>query len=563
MNRTQLDFRDIQQPAPIYAEVEAEYTALEQQLDLARSAAECISVVEKWDQLRRKLTTWRSLVHLRFNQDTENEQYQNDRDQCDQMWPKLAELSLRLKRKLIASPYQRSLQQKFGAQAFARWQMEMSTHNPAIERDRVRQTKLEAEYTRLQASAQFEFMGGKYNLEQITRFFEHPDRRIRHDASRTRWNWFTKNRKALDRLFDHLVKLRAEMAQKLGFDDYTEMAYRLLLRVDYGREDVAGFRDAVRQEVVPLAIELKRRQADDLGLEKLMFWDEALHDPAGNPAPRDDQESIIQSAREMFDELGQELGSFFRLMLDADLFDLKSRPGKAEGGFCTDFPLHGVPFIFANFNGTKDDVEVFTHDMGHAFQYYMSQHQPLSDYHWPSSEACEIHAMSLEFLCWPHLEKLFADKAQRFREIQLRRSLLFLPYGAAIDHFQHLVYANPSATPAERNAMWQEMERMYLPWRRYGDLEHPSQGGMWQTQRHVYLVPFYYIDYTLAQTCALQFWMRSQSDFDQAMRSYVALCRRGGQLPFGQLVSSAGLRSPFDSGCLSQVVARVREAIGV
>jgi M3 family oligoendopeptidase len=248
-------------------------------------------------------------------------------------------------------------------------------------------------------------------------------------------------------------------------------------------------------------------------------------------------------------------------MHEGSFLDLKNRDGKAGGGFCTSFPSHGMPFIYANFNGTKGDVEVFTHEVGHAFQCYQSRAKPLFEYLWPTFESCEIHSMSLEYLTWPHMEKFFGDGAERFRRIHLMQGMLFLPYGVAVDHFQHLVYASPGATPAERYKMWQEVERLYLPSVNYGDLPHAGEGGRWQYKRHIYLSPFYYIDYTLALTCALQFWLRSRQDPSGTMKAYVALCGRGGEAPFRELARSAGLKSPFEPGCLKDVVAQARATL--
>jgi len=196
---------------------------------------------------------------------------------------------------------------------------------------------------------------------------------------------------------------------------------------------------------------------------------------------------------------GTRLGEFFRLANDGGFLDLACRPGKAAGGFCTGLPTAGMPFVFANFNGTKHDAEVFTHEIGHAYQYWSSRAQPLADYLFPTMESCEIHSMGLELLTWPHMERFFGADAERFRRLHLTESLLFLPYGVAVDHFQHLVYEKPDATPEERHAMWREMEKIYLPWRKYGDLAYPAKGGLWQRQLHIYGAPFYYIDYTLAQ----------------------------------------------------------------
>ena len=263
-------------------------------------------------------------------------------------------------------------------------------------------------------------------------------------------------------------------------------------------------------------------------------------------------------ARGMFDAMHPEIGAFFRLMVDARLLDLENREGKAGGGFCTSFPTVGLPFIFANFNGSKHDAEVFTHEMGHALQGYLSRDKAVADYLWPTLESCEIHSMGLEFLAWPHMERFFGEDAQRFRRVHLAQALLFIPYGVAVDHYQHLVYAEPDATPARRHEMWLEMERMYMPGRDYGDLPFVGKGGFWQKQRHIYNSPFYYIDYTLAQTCALQLWVRSRKDPEGTLRDYLALCRRGGEAPFQALARSAGIRSPLEPGCLREVAALAR-----
>lgn len=557
-----VDFHDISVATPQLEDVAAEYAQIHQALDAATDVAGEIAAVMKWDDLRRRLETWEALVHLRFNQDTKNEAYKQARDYCDELRPKLTELSVILKRRLLASPRRAELEAHFGPQAFALWQANITTYDPVIEADMVREAKLEAEYIELTASARLPFQGETYNLSSIVKFREHPDREVRHAAEKLRWGWYAENRAALDRIYDEQVMLRTKMAQKLGFENYIGLGYQRMARVDYNQYDVERFRAAVREYVVPLGIELRERQAKKLGVDKLMFWDDGLYDPAGNPTPQGDHDWLVAQAQVMYDEMGHGLDDFFRLMVDGHLMDLKNREMKAGGGFCTSFPTHGVPFVYANFNGTKGDVEVLTHEIGHAFQNYMSREQTLIDYLWPTYESCEIHSMGLEFLSLPWVDKFFGQEgAERFRRLHLELSLLFLPYGVAVDHFQHLVYAKPEATPAERHAMWQEVEQMYLPWRDYGDLPHVADGGFWQFQRHIYLNPFYYIDYTLAQTCALQYWVWAEKDFPKAMQSYVQLCQRGGEAPFQQLARGAGLISPFDEGCLRDVVAQAKAVL--
>jgi M3 family oligoendopeptidase len=557
---------------PQYDEMAREYADLEAAFARAKSAEECNEVVHRWDQIRRRLETWSALVSLRFNQDTANEQYRADREYSDEIQPRLTDLDVRIKRLLLASPYREDLAKKYGEQAFALWAADVMSFEPAIQDHLVQEAKLQAEYSELTAAAKLEFRGETLNHSAIVKYREDPDRNTRHEAELVRWQWYADNREQLDRIFTDLVQLRHEMATTLKFKNFVELGYKRMKRVDYNEADVDRFRAEVREHVVPLAVELRQKQARDLGVDKLMYWDDAIHDPQGNPAPLGDHDWMIERAQEMFAAMDPELDNFFHLLRTAKLMDLKNREGKSPGGFCTAFPSYGLPFIFANFNGTKHDVEVFTHEVGHAYQCYLSRNLPLLDYLWPTFESCEIHSMGLEFLTWPHMDKFFGGPegqagssasggGDRFRRIHLTQGLLFLPYGVAVDHFQHLVYSRPEATAEERHQMWQEMERLYLPWRAYGDLPHVRDGGFWQFQRHIYLSPFYYIDYTLAQTCALQLWVRSQQDPKKTIQDYNALCRRGGEAPFQALVRGAGLISPFEPDCLRDVVAQARRAL--
>ena len=333
-------------------------------------------------------------------------------------------------------------------------------------------------------------------------------------------------------------------------------------RVDYDAADVARYRDQVVAHVVPLVARLLEARRAEFGWDRLRHWDEALIDPQGNPAPIGDHDTLVTAAQEMFDRMDPRLGEFYRMMQAGGFLDLRNRPGKAGGGFCTSFPTAGVPFIFANFNGTHHDIGVFTHEMGHAFQCWESRHQPGIDQLWPTMEAAEIHSMGLEFLTHPQMGLLVGEgAAERFRRMHLISSLAFLPYGVCVDHFQHEVYAKPEATPEERHAIWQRLERRYMPWTDYGDLAYPAKGGRWQAKQHIYNSPFYYIDYTLALCCAMQFWVKSRQAPEAALDAYVALCARGGSAPFQDLARGAGLVSPFADGALAEVVREAAAAL--
>jgi M3 family oligoendopeptidase len=559
MSQATINFADLKIATPTIEKVTAEYQEINQALDLAQTTAARQKALEQWEDLRRRLNSWSAITSLHFSQDTTNTDYQKAQEYSDELQPKLTALEVAMKRRLLNSTDQAEFKSILGEQAFSLWSADVTTFESVIEADLVEESKLINQYVQLLAGASIEFAGETVNLSGIRKYTQDRDRSTRYEAEKARWNFFTQHQSQLDSIYDRLVKLRHSMAQKLGYENYLGLGYKRMQRIDYTQADVANYRDQVVDKVVPLAQKIIAKKAQQLNLDRVNFWDEAVFDLQGNPKPQGNYDWMIQQAQQMFDNLHPELGSFFTMMVEGNLIDLKTRPGKAGGGFCTSFPTAGVPYIFANFNGTKGDVEVFTHEMGHAFQAWQSRDLPLIDYLWPTLESCEIHSMSLEFLTWSQMDKFFGADAARFRAIHLAESILFLPYGCAVDHFQHLVYTNPEATPQERNQMWQQMEARYLPWRDYGDLAYPAQGSLWQEKQHIYCSPFYYIDYTLALCCAMQFWVKAEVDFESALTEYIALCQRGGQAPFQALVSSANLVSPFKSGSLADVVDKAQE----
>jgi M3 family oligoendopeptidase len=553
-------FSDIAEPRPTRAGLVASYREIGAALDRGDRAA----AVADWDRLRRRYDTWSALVHLRFAQDTTDENAKADRDYADALSPEGADLENALKRRLLADGDRPAVAALVGGHALRLWETDVTTFDPVIKPDLEEEARVSARYTELLASAKLQIAGKMVNLAGLGPYAEDPDRSVRHAAETVRWRFFEANAGALDELYGQLVQLRHGMARKLGFATYTKLGYRRLRRVDYGPDDVARYREQVVRHVVPLVGRLLEARRAENGWDRLRYWDEALVDPAGNPKPAGDHDVLVDAAAAMFDGLDPRLAAFYRSMREGGFMDLKNRPGKAGGGFCTSFPTEGVPFIFANFNGTHHDIGVFTHEMGHAFQNWESRGQPGVDYLWPTMEAAEINSMGLEFLSYPGIGKLVGEAAaDRFRRMHLIGALAFLPYGVCVDHFQHEVYARPDASPAERHAMWARLERIYMPWTDYGDLGFLLKGGRWQAKPHIYGSPFYYIDYTLAQCCAMQFWVKSRRDYRAAMEAYVALCARGGSAPFQDLVRSAGLVSPFAEGALADVVREAEAVLGI
>ena len=551
-------FKDMPYERPDLEAVKAEYARLAAELAAAETLEAAESAFLEKDQLDRHTQTAAELAMIRHVIDTRDEFYDGEASFWDEAQPELQSASDAFTAALLATPFRAQLAEKYGELLFAQAEQERRTIKPEIVEDMKRENALAQEYVKLIASAQIPFEGGTYTLSQLTPFKKSADDAQRLAAWKAEGAWYKEHQADFDRIYDELTHVRDAMGRKLGYENYLPLGYDRMGRLSYCREDVERFREAVRDYVVPLADKIYRAQAKRLGVEyPLSFADEALSFRSGNPAPRGTADDVLEAGRTFYRALSPETGEFFDMMLERDLMDVLSTEGKAGGGFMTQIPDYNVPFIFANFNGTQGDVEVVTHEAGHAFSYYMNTHVVPITLSMPSTEACEVHSMSMEFMAWPWAEEFFGDDARKYRYAHLAGAITFLPYGTMVDHFQHEVYEHPEMTPAERHATWKRLLGVYMPWMRLdGDIPFYAEGEGWQRQSHIYENPLYYIDYCLAQTVALEFWAMSQEDFKGAWEHYMAYTRQGGTRAFTDLLAHAGMTSPFDDGCLKAICER-------
>jgi M3 family oligoendopeptidase len=507
--------------------------------------------------IRNDFSTMANICYIRHTVDTNDEFYKQEQDFFDEVEPEMKGLVTEYYKALVNSRFRSQLEKKWGKQLFALAETQLKTFSPEIIEDLQLENKLTSEYTKLVASAKIFFEGEERTLAQLEPFAESPDREMRKRASEARANFFKEHEEKFDDIYDQLVKVRTKIAQKLGFKNFVELGYARLGRTDYNAEMVAKFREQVKEFIVPVAVKLRERQRERIGVDKLKYYDEAFSFKTGNPTPKGDAEWIIENGKKMYKELSPETDEFFRFMTENELMDLVAKKGKASGGYCTYIENYKAPFIFSNFTGTSGDIDVLTHEAGHAFQVYESRHFEIPEYNWPTLEACEIHSMSMEFFTWPWMELFFKEDTEKYKFNHLSSALLFLPYGVAVDEFQHFVYENPNVTPAERKQAWREIEKKYMPTRDYDGNDYLERGGFWQRQSHIYTTAFYYIDYTLAQICAFQFWKRSRENRQQAWNDYLTLCQQGGSKSFTELVKVAGLISPFEEGCVQSVIGEI------
>jgi M3 family oligoendopeptidase len=545
-------FSDVAYKRPVLGEVKAEMTKHLNDFRGAKTAGEAFAAYKRYEEYGEKVSDMGGVAYIRNSMDTTDGFYDAEKAYFDEAGPEIEELAQEFGKALVESPHRTALEAEFGTLMFRNIEIDLKTFSPEIIGDLQEENRLCSEYDKLIASAEIEFRGETYTLAQMGPFHEDPDRNTRKEARTAATAWFMDKRGELDRLFDELVKLRTQIARKLGYQSFTELGYYRMQRNCYCADMVSKFREGVKANIVPISERLKAEKAKRIGVERVTVYDDALEFLSGNAKPQGTPDEIFAHGKKMYTELSPETAEFFDYMTERGLFDVLTRKGKSAGGYCATMRGLRMPFIFANFNGTSGDIDVLTHEAGHAFASYKAfdiYPAALQEY---TYETAEVHSMSMEFFAWPWMEGFFGGQTSKYRYAHLAGALTFLPYGAMVDEFQHLIYENPSWTPEERNNCWLALEGKYRP---YLDLDFDfyREGRRWQAQAHIYERPFYYIDYCLAQTMALAFWAESQTDFKAAWEKYLAFLRLAGTKTFTELVDGADLKSPFADGCLSDV----------
>ncbi len=517
----------------------------------ANGQVELIRAIKK---LRADFMTQQSVCHVRHTSDTRDSFYESENAFFDEAGPHFEALVNRFAELLVGSRHRAEIETLFGPQFLRRTEIGLKAFDASTIEQLGEENQLASAYTKIKARAEIPFRGKNYNLSSIQPLMISPDRDTRREAAEAHWAFFAEHEAEIGNQYEQLVQVRTGIAQQMGHSTFVPLGYDRMARTDYGPEQVAAFREQIREYVVPIATRLFEAQRLRLGLDRLCYYDEGISFPGGNPKPKGSPEETVAAAAELYAELSPETEVFFELMRERQLMDLVARDGKATGGYCTYLYKHCVPYIFSNFNGTSGDIDVLTHELGHAFQMYESRKQPVLEYILPTYEACEIHSMSMEFFAYPWMENFFGEGADDYRRDHLETAIKFLPYITAVDEFQHRVYEQPGLGVAGRMGLWREMEMKYLPHRDYDGNALLERGGLWLRQSHIFQMPFYYIDYALAQVCALQLYRRDQVSHRDAWGDYLRLCKAGGSGSFLELVKLGNLRSPFQAGVVREAV---------
>ncbi len=556
-----MKFQDMPYERVDFDEVSKELKELIAALQSAQSGEEQFKVHERYYALTGRVFTQRTIAHIRFDVDTTDEFYNAENEYYNEKMPILNALLLEYSKALYNSPFRDYLESRIGPVAFKNMELEQKSMSEELIPLKQEENNLTTAYNKLIAGAKIEFDGKELNLSLMRPYMVSSDRSVRRAAWKKVSEFMSSIEAQLDDIYDKLVKNRTAQARAMGYENFVELGYYRMYRNDYGKKEVEAYRRQVKEVFVPFAGKLHERRRQRLGLDKLKYYDESVYFPQGNPAPIGTPEEIMAAGQRMYRELSPETGEFFDFMMENELFDVLGRKTKRAGGYMTYLDDYNAPFIFANFNGTSGDVDVVTHECGHAFQGYISGRDPIKEHRDIGMETAEIHSMSMEFFTEQWMDLFFGDRKQDYIDMHLEDAAAFIPYGCMVDEFQHIVYENPDMTPAQRKEAWSRLEKEYKPHLDYDGDEYYERGGYWQRQPHIYNSPFYYIDYCLAQTCALQYKVKMDADYRKAWESYLELCKLSAGDFYTNMLTKVGLDCPFEEGCLQNIVQKLENYV--
>ncbi len=555
-------FQDLPYSRPNLDKITSTLNSLIQDFSNADSAQSQIHLMNQIRDVRNEMESSKTIVSIRHSINTKDEFYDTENKFFDENSPAYSAIINKYYQAVVNSEFKKELSEEFGPHFFNLAKVTVESFDDKTINLLKEENKLSSEYNVIIAQMKIEIDGKQYSLSNISPLLSSSDRLLRKRSAEALYHALEAKQESFDQLYHDLVQVRHKMALEMGYENYVDLGYKKLSRTDYSSKEVAEYRKAIHEYVVPVVNKLKDRQKSRLGLEDMKYYDAGFKFKSGNPTPKGDPKWIIKNGEKMYKELSSETDEFFQFMMEKGLMDLEAQDGKMAGGYCTFIGKYGYPFIFSNFNGTSHDIDVLTHEAGHAFQVFRSKELPLAEYYFPTLEACEIHSMSMEFFTYPWMKNFFKEDEEKYKFSHLSGSLSFLPYGAAIDEFQHFVYENPTISIEERNKGWLIIEDKYGLTNDKDNNEYLLSGRFWQKQGHLFKVPFYYIDYTLAQVCAFQFWEKSQTNFDEAWSDYLNLCNHGGSLSFTDLIDVAKLKSPFVKENLKGVIEMIDTYLG-
>ncbi|MBQ8839929.1 MAG: M3 family oligoendopeptidase [Clostridia bacterium] len=552
--------KDMQYERP---DLEKVISKIKEQIEAVKNAKgpqDLLNARESYNAESELVGTMARLASTRLNLNSRDEFYEKEMDFFNSALPQLQIYDVEFTKAFLASPHLSEAKKKLNPLVITMMELSVKCADERVVAEMQKENELTTKYSKFVSELTYDFRGERLTLGALRKYMQDSDRETRKEAYNSLGKALSENSEFLDGIYDEMVKVRHQMATKLGYENYVGLGYNLMQRTCYDKEKIAVFRENVKRDLVPVITRLKGELAKRLGIEEMKLYDDNTYSE-NDPTPILDAQGILEAGKEMYHEMSPETAKFIDVMFETDAFDVMPREGKWTGGYMTFFPIYKQPFIFANFNGTTADIDVITHEAGHAFAYFVGAEDMTPELSLGGMETAETHSMSMEFFAWKYMDKFFGDKAQAYKYKHLFSALSFIPYGIIVDYFQQIVYENPNMTPAERNQLWARLEKEFRPWMNAQGIEYLEKGTRWQYQNHIFQSPFYYVDYCLAQAVAFEFLCLSLENYESALATYIDHARRTGNYSFVDLLSFAGIKSPFENGALNGIADKIEKLL--
>lgn len=519
-----------------------------------------IKIIKQINKIRDDFFSMFWLSYINYILDVNSEYWSKQEERFSKYNPIMDNLKLKYYQIILKSKFKEELKKVFGEKLF----LIASSETVLLSDELLEDTKLEKElsnkYNKIASNIKVNYDGKDLSLSQLNKYLFSSDKKVRQESNSIRIKELEKVEESLDSVYADLVKIRNEIAKKLNFNSYTDLSYIKMGRFCYGKKEVEVFRENVIKYIVPLVLKIKDKQKKELGVKELMYYDDPILFKDGNAIPKGNTEFITKEVGNIYKNISPKLSYLFDEMIDENLVDLDSRLGKRGGGIATYIPKYKRPIFVSNFCGTTYDVAVLTHEFGHSFQLYSSRNLKIYENWWPTFDACEIHSISMELLMMKYTDKIFMEDNYKYIYEKLSNILANMCYICLVDEFQHIIYDNINLSKEERKHVWRSLEKKYMPWLIF-DNRYLEEGNMWHKQLHIFTEPFYYIDYALANSIALQFYYLSLDNESLAWKKYIKFCSWGGKYTFIDSVLKIGFKSPFEEESFKAVVNKLESLL--
>ena len=539
------------------------FKQLEEQIKTASSAEKLELFILNWEELSAAVSEEGSKRYIAMTCQTEDKDAEKAYlDFVEKIEPEEKKCNFLLAKKLIQHTNLKELKnQRY--EVFIRdtaLQVELfRSENVSLE---TKTAKLGQQYQKTIGGLTVQFEGKEQTLIQMSRHLEEPERKHRQKAWELVANRRLEEAEKIDVYINDLAEIRNQMSENAGFPNYRDFAHQRLGRFDYSPDDCISFQEAIEEEMVPLLRELQDERLQALGINELKPWDTAT-DPKGRPPlkPFEKVSDLVARSQAIFNQVDGNLADWFQTMQDLGLLDLANRKGKAPGGYQCSLDESRLPFIFMNSVGVQRDVETLLHEAGHAFHAMASQNEPLHSYRHAPIEFCEVASMAMELLGSEFLEEFYnEEEARRARIAHLEGIVFVFPWIATVDAFQHWLYLNPNHSIEERDKAWSNLIDRFggnVDWTNY----ESAKAKLWHKQLHIFLHPFYYIEYGIAQLGALQVWANSKNNSSKALADYKAALALGGSRPLPKLFEHCNIRFDLSRNTVAPMADLLRKEL--